>query len=69
MENYLVVLSHFQIRGFPYTWFCFIFPPRAELQRLISSFYPQFFSHSHLKKQIHPRPVITCSWQVQELWL
>lgn len=59
----------FPSRGFSYTWFCFIFPCRAGLQRLISSFYPRCFSHSHLKIQIHPRPVITCAWQVQALWL
>lgn len=59
----------FPSHGFPHTWFCFIFPCRAGLQRLISSFYPRCFSHSHLKIQIHPRPVITCAWQVQALWL
>lgn len=64
MENYLLAFS------FPFVvslapGFALFFLCRAGLQRLISVFYPQFFSHSHLKKQICLRPVITCAWQEQ----
>lgn len=53
------------MHGLPNTWLCLFFSCSSELQRRISAFYPQFFNHSHLKKQICLRPVITCAWAEQ----
>lgn len=61
MENYLLAFPFPPMASLT-PGFALFFSCRAELQRRISAFYPQFFNHSHLKKQICLRPVITCAW-------
>lgn len=64
MENYLLAFS------FPFVvslapGFALFFYVGQDFKDWSLFFIPNFFSHSHLKKQICLRPVITCAWQEQ----